>query len=393
MNINNTEDEKLLKQYYSRYGGYWRFPDMLDYCYLVNPYFNRSGIIKEMQDFFPTLVAEYPSGMNVNSMLASECWNVKQEYIIPGNGAAELIKLLMEHLEGKVGVVRPTFEEYPNRMPAERVVTFVPQNSEFRYDADDLIEFFGNNAVENILLINPDNPSGNFIPMEGIIKLAQWTKDNGINFILDESFVDFSEGYANNSFISNQLLETFPNVCVMKSISKSYGVPGLRLGILCSANTEMIQRMKKQVSIWNINSFAEFFMQIYPKYRADYQKACDQFIATRNDFERELQQIPFIHVMPSQANFFFLEVLPPYKPKQLCAILLKRYKILASACLAKKGIEPDKYMRIAVRSHKDNERFIKALKELTLLHRHEFVFVGVVRWGMSVQEFYHRKPM
>lgn len=364
MNINNTEDEKLLKQYYSRYGGYWRFPDMLDYCYLVNPYFNRSGIIKEMQDFFPTLVAEYPSGMNVNSMLASECWNIKQEYIIPGNGAAELIKLLMEHLEGKVGVVRPTFEEYPNRMPAERVVTFVPQNSDFRYDADDLIEFFGNNAVENILLINPDNPSGNFIPMAGIIKLAQWTKDNGIKFILDESFVDFSEGYANNSFISNQLLETFPNVCVMKSISKSYGVPGLRLGILCSANTGMIQRMKKQVSIWNINSFAEFFMQIYPKYRADYQKACDQFIATRNDFERELQQIPFIHVMPSQANFFFLEVLPPYKPKQLCAILLKKYKILASACLAKKGIEPDKYMRIAVRSHKDNERFIKALKEL-----------------------------
>lgn len=364
MNINNTEDEKLLKQYYSRYGGYWRFPDMLDYCYLVNPYFNRSGIIKEMQDFFPTLVAEYPSGMNVNSMLASECWNVKQEYIIPGNGAAELIKLLMEHLEGKVGVVRPTFEEYPNRMPAERVVTFVPQNSDFRYDADDLIEFFGNNAVENILLINPDNPSGNFIPMEGIIKLAQWTKDNGIKFILDESFVDFCEDYANNSFISNQLLETFPNVCVMKSISKSYGVPGLRLGILCSANTGMIQRMKKQVSIWNINSFAEFFMQIYPKYRADYQKACDQFIATRNDFERELQQIPFIHVMPSQANFFFLEVLPPYKPKQLCAILLKKYKILASACLAKKGIEPDKYMRIAVRSHKDNERFIKALKEL-----------------------------
>lgn len=364
MNINNTEDEKLLKQYYSRYGGYWRFPDMLDYCYLVNPYFNRSGIIKEMQDFFPTLVAEYPSGMNVNSMLASECWNVKQEYIIPGNGAAELIKLLMEHLEGKVGVVRPTFEEYPNRLPAERVVTFVPQNSDFRYDADDLIEFFGNNAVETILLINPDNPSGNFIPMEGIIKLAQWTKDNGIKFILDESFVDFSEGYANNSFISNQLLETFPNVCVMKSISKSYGVPGLRLGILCSANTEMIQRMKKQVSIWNINSFAEFFMQIYPKYRADYQKACDQFIATRNDFEMELQQIPFIHVMPSQANFFFLEVLPPYKPKQLCAILLKKYKILASACLAKKGIEPDKYMRIAVRSHKDNERFIKALKEL-----------------------------
>ena len=150
----------------------------------------------------------------------------------------------------------------------------------------------------------------------------------------------------------------------MKSISKSYGVPGLRLGILCSANEVLIAKMKKQVSIWNINSFAEFFMQIYPKYREDYKHACDQFIQAREDFEVELKKIPFIKVMPSQANYFFLEVLPPYKPKELCAILLKKYNILASACLAKKGIEPNRYMRIAVRNHGDNEKFIQALKEL-----------------------------
>lgn len=169
-----TEDDKILKKYYSRYGGFWVYPDLLDYCYLVNPYFNRSKIIDEMQDNFRMLVSEYPAGMAVNSKLASDCWNVKEEYIIPGNGAAELIKALMENLEGKVGVVRPTFEEYPNRMPDERVVTFVPQNDSFRYDADDMIEFFGNNPVDAILLINPDNPSGNFIPMSGVHKLAQW---------------------------------------------------------------------------------------------------------------------------------------------------------------------------------------------------------------------------
>ena len=137
------DNEQLLKSYYSRYGGYWRFPEMLDYCYLVNPYFSRSKIIQEMQDFFPILVSEYPSGMMVNSALASDCWNIKQEYIIPGNGAAELIKALMENLQGKVGVIRPTFEEYPNRLPDERVVTFVPNNESFRYNADDLIQFFG----------------------------------------------------------------------------------------------------------------------------------------------------------------------------------------------------------------------------------------------------------
>lgn len=360
----STEDEHNLRQYYSRYGGYWRFPEMLDYCYLVNPYFNRSSIIKEMQDAFPVLVSEYPSGMEVNSGLAAECWGVKRDQIVVGNGAAELIKVLMENLEGKVGIVRPTFEEYPNRMPVEQVEAFVPQNDMFRYDADDMIEYFSEHKVKSLLLINPDNPSGNFISVSGIHKLAQWCEDNDIFFILDESFVDFSVGYEYNTFLRNDCLEKYPHMAVMKSISKSYGVPGLRLGILCSADKVLVAKIKKQVSIWNINSFAEFFMQIYPKYREDYKRACDQFIKAREDFEVELKKIPFLKVMPSQANYFFLEVLPPYKPLDLCVLLLKKYNILASACLAKKGIDSNRYMRIAVRSHRDNEKFINALKEL-----------------------------
>ena len=361
---NVNEDERLLKEYYSRYGGFWVFNGMLDFCYLVNPYFNRSKIIEEMQANFPMLVSEYPSGMGVNSKLASECWNINQDYIIPGNGAAELIKTLTENLEGKVGVVRPTFEEYPNRLSDNQVITFIPQNDTFRYNAEDLISFFTTHPVDTLLLINPDNPSGNYIDIKGVRKLAQWCEDEEIRLVLDESFVDFSVGFRNNTFLSNVILDEFPHMCVMKSISKSYGVPGLRLGILCSADTSLIAKMKKQVSIWNINSFAQFFMQIYPKYRKDYELACEQFITARGDFEKELQKIPFIKVMPSQANFFFLEVLPPYKPKELCAILLKKYNILASACLAKKGIEPNRYMRIAVRNHSDNAEFIHAMKEL-----------------------------
>ena len=200
--------------------------------------------------------------------------------------------------------------------------------------------------------------------MSGVHKLAQWCEDNRIRFVLDESFVDFSVGFKDNTFLNDAILEKYPHMCVMKSISKSYGVPGLRLGILCSADSVLISKMKKQVSIWNINSFAEFFMQIYPKYRDDYELACEQFIKAREDFEIELRKIPFIRVMPSQANYFFLEVLAPYEPKELCAILLKEYNILASACLAKKGIEPNKYMRIAIRNHGGNAKFIAAMREL-----------------------------
>lgn len=364
MNNYNTEDTKLLKQYYSRYGGFWVYPDMLDFCYLVNPFFNQSKIFVEMQANFLTLVSEYPAGMAENSKLASACWGIKQEYIVPGNGAAELIKALMENLEGKVGVVRPTFEEYPNRLPGDRVITFIPQNDTFRYSADDLINYFSNNKVDNLLLINPDNPSGNFIPADGIHRVAQWCEDNLVRFILDESFVDFSVGYENNTFIKNELLDQYTHMCVMKSISKSYGVPGLRLGILCSADIDLIVKIKKQVSIWNINSFAEFFMQIFPKYRDDYRHACERFIQAREEFEHELKNIPYIKVMPSQANYFFLEVLPPYKPLEICAELLKKFNILASACLAKKGIDNNRYMRIAVRNNRDNTKLIKALNAL-----------------------------
>lgn len=365
--IHIHEDEQLLKQYYNRYGGYWRFPELLDYCYLVNPYFTRSTIIDELEANFRTLVSEYPSGMGVNSSLASECWQVKQEYIIPGNGAAELIKALMESIEGRVGVIRPTFEEYPNRLPDDCVETFVPQRADFRYDADDIIEHFTERPIDNLLLINPDNPSGNFISMEGLLKMAEWCEHKGIHFILDESFVDFTEEWRTSSVIKNEVLEAYPHMCVMKSISKSYGVPGLRLGILCSADTDLISKLKKKVSIWNICSFAEFFMQIYPKYREDYYKACDQFIEARRIMLDNLKEIPFLHVMPTQANFVFCEVLPPFTAKSLATALIENGQVLVSASLAKKGITPNRYVRMAVRSIEDNERLIEALKSLEKL--------------------------
>lgn len=359
-----AEENDILRKYYGRFGGYWRFPQMLDFCYLVNPYFSRSKIIDEMQANFRTLISEYPSGMKVNTLLASKCWGVKEDYIVPGNGAAELIKALMEILPGTLGVTRPTFEEYPNRRDAESLVTFVPQNDEYRYTAQDLMDFFGKYPADNLLLINPDNPSGNFIPMEDICVLADWCEKKGVRLIVDESFVDFSEGWENNTLLNNKILETYPHMLVMKSISKSYGVPGIRLGILCSADVEIISQIKKKVSIWNINSFCEFFMQIYTKYEKDYKRACEKFINERNDFESKLREISFLRVIPSQANYFLVEVLPPYKAREIILKMLKDYNILMRNCSEKEGFDGKQYMRIAVRDHKDNTRLIEALKTI-----------------------------
>ena len=359
-----ADDTDILRKYYGRFGGYWRFPKILDFCYLVNPYFRSSKIIDEMQANFRTLIAEYPSGMKVNTLLASKCWGVKEDYIVPGNGAAELIKALMELLPGTLGITRPTFEEYPNRRDENTLVTFVPGNDEFRYSAQDLIDYFSMNRADNILLINPDNPSGNFIPRVDVLKLAEWCESEGIRLIVDESFVDFSIGWRENTLLHDSILDAYPHMIVIKSISKSYGVPGIRLGILCSADMELISRIKKMVSIWNLNSFCEFFMQIFTKYEKDYHVACDKFIVARDSFESELRKIDFLRVIPSQANYFLVEVLPPFTAKELVFRMLKDHNILMRDCSGKGGFDGKQYMRIAVRNNQDNSRLIEALKSL-----------------------------
>ncbi len=360
-----ADEKDLLRKFYGRFGGYWRFPQMLDFCYLVNPYFPPQKLIDEMQSQFKTLLTQYPSGMKVNTLLASKCYGVSEEYIIPGNGAAELISALMEHMEGTVGFIRPTFEEYPNRFDPSRQVTFVPQNDEYRYTADDLIAFFGTHPVNTLLLINPDNPSGNFILKNDVIRLADWCVQHGMRLVVDESFVDFCEDFATASLLSDAILDQHSNLVVMKSISKSFGVPGLRLGVLASADKTLIAQMKQRVSIWNLNSFAEFYMQIYTKYERDYKKACARFVAERADFEQKLRTIPFLRVMPSQANYFLCEILPPFTANDVVIRILKQYNILTRDCSTKSGLNGRQYMRIAVRDHADNTQLIEALKSLT----------------------------
>ncbi len=362
-----ADEQDVLRKYYGRYGGFWRFPQMLDFCYLVNPYFPSQRMKDELRANFDTLLTDYPSGMKVNTLIASKCFGVSEPYIVPGNGAAELIKILMEESQGKIGFVRPTFEEYPNRYDKSQQATFVPQNDDFRYTADDLMAFFGDKDICQLMLINPDNPSGNFIPKADVLRLAQWCEERQIRLVVDESFVDFSRNYTTNSLLNDSLLELYPHMAVMKSISKSYGVPGLRLGILASADKELIARIKKEVSIWNLNSFAEFFMQIYNKYEKDYHRACAKFVAERDIFEQQLRTIPFLRVMPTEANYFLCEVLPPYRASEIVIRMLKQHNILTRDCSGKTGLPADRqYMRIAVRNHEDNSRLVEGLKTFIL---------------------------
>lgn len=353
------EDERV-RLLQGRYGGYWRYPKLLDFCYLVNPYFPPEKMKDELRASFDTLLTEYPSGMRVNSLLAAKNFSVHQENILVGNGAAELIKSLMRRLDGTVGFIRPTFDEYPNRYDRERSVDFIPNNRDYSYTADDLILYFDTHKVDNLIIVNPDNPSGNYILKTDLLRLIRWSKKQGTRLVIDESFADFAEE-SGNTLIDQKILQDNPHLYVMKSISKSYGVPGLRLGVLASGDEETIAWMKKDVAIWNINSFGEFYMQIEEKYKKDYEAALVRIREERCRFQNELAKLKGLRVIPSQANFVMVELAENISPKVLLKKLLVKYNLLIKELTTKTNGR--NYLRLAVRNTADNDELLKAMRE------------------------------
>lgn len=356
-----SDDEERLGAIQSRYGGYWRYPGLVDFCYLVNPYYPPRKLMDEMKANFEVLMTQYPSGMGVNSLLAAKNFGVEREHIAVGNGAAELIKCLMGHLDGKLGMICPAFEEYPNRYGRNRCEVYVPQGRDFSYTAEDLMGFFEEKDIRSLLLVNPDNPSGNYVDPSGVRALAGWCRERGILFIVDESFVDFAEG-ENATLLREEILSEYPNLTVVKSISKSYGVPGIRLGVLASGDEGLIAEIKKETSIWNINSFGEFYMQIMEKYTRDYETALDRFREARREMAAALGQIKYLRVIPSQANYFMVEIAGGMGSRELARQLLAKENLLVKDLSGK--IPPDRgqYLRLAVRKKEENRKLIQALR-------------------------------
>ena len=350
-------------EYRKRYGGFWRFPQMMDFRYQVNPFFPTARMKAELRANMDDLMTRYPSGMLVNSLLAGKYFGIKQDYITVGNGASEIIKIVMEMLANeKFGIIFPTFDEYPNRIREENIVPYICDTPDFQYSADDLMRFYESKDISILILVNPANPSGAYIPKQDLLQLIEWCKAKSIKILIDESFVDFADE-ERGSILSNEILESYKGLYVIRSISKSFGVPGLRLGVLASSDTGFITEVKKETSIWNINSFAEFYMQIFGKYEKDYVVACHKFKAERESFFRELQTIPYLRVIPSQASYFLCEVTSGFTSSELTEKLIEN-DVLISDCGLKRNMTCKQYVRISVRSHSDNSKLIEILRRI-----------------------------
>lgn len=358
-----AKPEEKLSQLQHRFGGYWRFPQLKDFCYLVNPYFPPQKMVDELQVNFKTLLTQYPSGAAQMSLLAGKIYNILPENIVVGNGAAELISSLGGELSGKIAVPYPTFNEYPERFTNCQIVPINTQANDFTYTADDIIKTAKAEKVNTVLLINPDNPSGNFLKKDDVIKVLDELQKIDAKLIFDESFIDFADKEIRYTLLDQDLINKYSNLIVVKSISKSYGVPGLRLGLLASSNPDYIKLIKKTNAIWNINSFGEYYLQIYEKYSKTYSAACDSIAKERNRFIKELSGVKNLKVYPSQANFVLCKLEGNNYSNKLAVELLDKCNIFIKDLTGKKCFDEPRFIRLAIRDENDNNAIIMALKE------------------------------
>jgi len=353
---NNKEKLNLFSK---RYGGYWRFAKLKDYCYLVNPYFPPRKMLNKMKYAYEELLFNYPSGQNVIKICTTRMFeNVSEDNILIGNGAAELINTLRYVVNKKIALPIPSFNEYVRCFPDNEISYINTKDTNYKLLYKVLKQKL--NEVDTLIIISPDNPTGSSLTYDEIIKLLDIAKDKNKQIIFDESFIDFAKD--NYTLINDDILNNYPNLIVIKSISKSYGVPGLRLGILATSNKEYMDTIYKNMPVWNINSFAEYFLQIFPLYKKEYKIACDKIKEERERFYFELSKLENIKVYESDANYFMCE-LEGLKASDLAEYLLDKHNILIKVLNGKNGFDDKEYIRIAIKNATENNYLLEGLNK------------------------------
>lgn len=355
--------DDILKKYEYHFGGYWRFPKVKDYCYLVNPYYPPKKMIDQMKYFYADLLTQYPSGMDIQKLNAGSMLDIDDEYLLVGNGAAELIEILgRKILSGKLSLGIPTFNEYIRCFENCEIRIMDNSKNDYQYNVSQILDEI--EYTNNLLIINPDNPSGSYIVYEDLIKILEKCEEYGVTCVIDESFIDFAEKDIRYTLIAEKVLDRYPHLLVIKSISKSYGVPGIRLGVLASSNMKLLKQIRRKMAIWNINSFAEYYLQIQRLYKKTYLLSCDKIAQQRKILSYELQKIKYLQVYPSQANYILCKVNGGYSSEELAKELLRKYNILIKDLSNKKGFYKQSFIRIAVKDEADNQYIVDALNEL-----------------------------
>ncbi|MDT8335155.1 MAG: histidinol-phosphate transaminase [Desulfurivibrionaceae bacterium] len=361
MTKNHSSAEQRYADVSGQHGGYWRH-DFIDHNYLYNLYFPPEDFFSRLSRQIRQLVLNYPVGQQEVAALVGELIGQPAERIVVGNGAAELIKILAG-LDRKLIVPVPSFNEYANVMPAGKVVEFALEAPSFQLDVDKFAAAAIRSRAGLAVVVSPNNPTSLLVPKAELGRLADKLAAHDCLLIVDESFIDFAANRDRESLEPE--IDRYPNLAIFKSMSKAYGICGIRIGYMLTANPDFAARLRQGLHIWNLNGFAEEFLRLAPRYRQPFSESCDKVRADRDHFYEQLRMIPGLIVYKPEANYIFCR-LPEHAASgpEVTEQLFVQDNIYIKHCRGKTMPEADRYLRIASRTRPENMRLVAALGEL-----------------------------
>jgi histidinol-phosphate/aromatic aminotransferase/cobyric acid decarboxylase-like protein/choline kinase len=335
--------DKRYESLESTFGGYWAH-DVTDFAFIRNMYFPTSSIISEMRHTLPALITNYGSRQQVLNEKLAYFLLVAAEQVMVLNGASQVYPWLAERFQGRtVAAPSPTFGEYG------RIFSDIQGYSDNVGLSNQSVAAAAETA-DLVVVVNPNNPTGSTLDTTDLFQLVRERENKW--FIVDESFIDFS---SQESMVGLLTAEPLQNVLVIKSLSKVLGVPGLRLGYIMSPNLELMKWMHARVPIWNLNSMAEFFLEMILKHRRVLSESIERTISDREDFIRDLDSCGWVkQVFPSGGNFILVEMeMTPDDTGRLLRTLLTKHSVLVKD-VSSRFSGHQGMIRIAVRTHEEN---------------------------------------
>ena len=344
----------------SLYGGFWDF-DVKDFCYMTNPYFPPEELLIDMKTRLLELVKSYPSTNWYISSLLSVSLGLTNEELIVANGASELISTITSRLVNNLAVPVPTFNEYINRAEIMgKHVSPYALSGDFELDPEEFVRHVTLTTANGALLIQPNNPTGTYVSKENMRYLLESLRSLDV-VMVDESFIEFVHSEDNPSTLD--LIFEYPNLIILKSLSKNYGIPGLRLGYAVSGNKPVVADLRRDLPIWNINSLAQFFLEEMPGYQEQFDRSCELVRNATQRLYAGLQGVPYLNPYPTQGNFVLCRILYGFTGSELTEHLFNEYRILVNNCGGKQGLD-EYFVRIACRTEEENAGLLNALRDL-----------------------------
>ncbi|MEV7993777.1 histidinol-phosphate transaminase [Streptomyces sp. NPDC086077] len=335
----------------------------VDFCIPCNPYFPTPAMFDEMAGKLREIVTYYPSGADTITAELCSLLQLPPQCVAMGNGSTELITWI-DHLlvRESLAVPVPTFGRWTDQpMETGKRVDMFPlqESSGFALDLAQYAEFIRARGTRAAVICNPNNPDGGFVHKHAIVQFMDAMADRDL-VVVDESFLEFADAEAEPSVVREAMIR--PNVVVLRSLGKNFGLHGIRFGYLV-ANPALAGRIRSMLPKWNLNSFAEHVVFMLKEHGQEYAQSLQQVRRDRLEMASQLSSLPGLTVYPSQGNFLFVRLPVGAEGTVVRDRLLTEHRILVRECGNKIG-SSSRFLRLVVRPQVDVRRLVSGLEQV-----------------------------